>query len=154
MRTVELLLDPGLDHAVRSLWARLHAAGARSLATHTHPTNRPHVTLVITPSLDLLPPLGLPLPVTLGPPRMLGRALVLPATGLHSLHTRVWSAVGSTNPLHDPARWTPHVTLALRATPGSDSLLGPSLSLTGHAVTARSYDPATRTVTDLPHKAP
>ncbi|GAB7045581.1 2'-5' RNA ligase family protein [Catenuloplanes indicus] len=150
MRTVELLLDPGLEREVRSLWSRLHAAGARSLATHTHPTNRPHVTLVVVPSLEGLPFLGLPVPVSLGAPRMLGRALVLPATGLHEMHARVWRAVGSANPLHDPARWVPHVSLALNATPGSDALLTGLPPLTGEVVAARSYDQETRTVIDLP----
>ncbi|MDR7327367.1 MULTISPECIES: 2'-5' RNA ligase family protein [Catenuloplanes] len=152
MRTVELLLDPELDRRVRALWARLHAAGVRSLATHPHPTNRPHVTLVVVPSLDALPPLDLPVPVSLGAPRMLGRALVLPAAGLHDLQARVWSAVGSDNPLHAPDRWVPHVSLALNATPGSDTLLSGLPPLTGAAVAARSYDRETRTVTGIPHR--
>lgn len=150
MRTVELVFDPELERAVRTLWDRLHAAGVRSLATHTHPTNRPHVTLAVAASIDALPRLGLPVPVRLGAPRMLGRALVLPVAGLQGVQTRVWSAVGSANPLHHPDRWVPHVSLALKATPGSDTLLAGLPALTGHAVAARSYDQGTRTVLDLP----
>ncbi len=46
MRTVELLLDPGLDQGVRDLWDRLRDAGLPSLAAHPHPTNRPHLTVI------------------------------------------------------------------------------------------------------------
>jgi hypothetical protein len=45
VRTVEVVGDAALDAAVRDVWRRLHAAGLPSLATHPHPTNRPHVTL-------------------------------------------------------------------------------------------------------------
>ncbi|MDR7275545.1 2'-5' RNA ligase family protein [Catenuloplanes atrovinosus] len=149
-RTVELLLDPDLDRGVRALWDRLAASGARSLATHPHATNRPHVTLAVVPSLSGLPDLGLPVPVRLGPARMLGRALVLEVSGLREVHARVWAAVGSENPLHAPDRWVPHVSLALRATPGSDALLHGLPPMSGRAVAARSYDLPTRTVVGLP----
>ena len=79
MHTVELLPDEELTRGVRELWALLRDAGLPSLATHQHPTNRPHFTVITAASLDGLPPLPLPLTATLGPVRMLGRALVRPA---------------------------------------------------------------------------
>ncbi|MEU4625836.1 2'-5' RNA ligase family protein [Actinoplanes sp. NPDC023801] len=153
--TVELLLDDDLEAAVRDLWESLHAAGLRSLATHRHPTNRPHVTLVAAASLAGLPELDLPVPIALGPVRLLGRALVRPIESprLRALHERVWRAVGSVNPLHAPAAWVPHVSLALNL---PDAQRADALALlaglpprTGHGVAARSYDTVARTVREL-----
>jgi hypothetical protein len=156
VHTVELLPDPALDLAVRAMWDLLHAAGLRSLATHPHPTNRPHVTLVGASALDGLPPLDLPIEVELGEARMLGRTLVrsvLPSPALTALHARVWAAVGSENPLHAPERWIPHVSLALNLPPEQREpalalLAGPG-DTTGLLVAARSYDSGTRAVTDF-----
>ncbi|MFI5842688.1 2'-5' RNA ligase family protein [Catenuloplanes sp. NPDC051500] len=153
---MELLPDAALDSTVRALWDRLHAAGLRSLATHTHPTNRPHVTLVGASTLTCLPPLGLPVPVALGEAVLLGRALVLtvsPSPELSSLHARVWEAVGSENPLHAPDRWRPHVSLALNLPPEQRepalALLSALPRAAGLLVEARSYDSARRTVTGI-----
>ncbi|WP_239166749.1 2'-5' RNA ligase family protein [Actinoplanes italicus] len=153
--TIELLLDDRLESAVRDLWESLHAAGLRSLATHRHPTNRPHITLVTTGSLDDLPGLDLPLPVTLGPVHLLGRALVRPAESpeLRLLHALVWRSAGSINPLYEPSAWVPHVSLALNlpVPQRSDALalLAGLPPLSGHCVAARSYDTEARTVHEL-----
>ena len=155
MHTVELTFDPALDAGVRQLWDRLHAAGLPSLATHRHPTNRPHVTLVSTPSLAGLPPLDLPVPVTLGGARLLGRALVrdVESPRLRELHAAVWAAVGGENPLHAPDRWVPHVSLALNVPADRReavvAFLGDLPAIAGELVLARSYDTETRTVVDL-----
>ncbi len=175
MRTVELTCDDRLDGRVREVWRRLDAAGVPSLAGHTHPTNRPHLTVA---SADDLPPGSrvavdaalavLPLPVTLdGLLLFAGRAGVLawrvvPDDALLALHERVWRAlapVAGRNPLHGPGRWTPHVSLARRITPARhaaalaalDDLAAPDgrLTATGTFTAARSYDTATRTVTPL-----
>jgi hypothetical protein len=159
VRTVELLLDAGLDAGIRRLWDDLHAAGLPSLATHRHPTNRPHVTLATAASPAALPGiggLGLPVPAVLGPARMLGRALVrevIRTPGLDRLQARVWAAVGAVNPLHAPDRWIPHVSLALNVPePLRPVALDRAADLPpayGEFVAARSYDTGTRTVTGL-----
>ncbi|GIE81891.1 hypothetical protein Aph02nite_78410 [Actinoplanes philippinensis] len=155
MRTVELVLDDTLDTAVRELWRILRAAGLRSLATHTHPSNRPHITLAAAESLEALPAVRLPVPVRLGPVRMLGRALVRPADSprLRELQAGVWRALDATNPLHAPDVWEPHVSLALnlpdRQRADALALLAGIPAISGHAVAARSYDTSTRTVTEL-----
>lgn len=149
MHTVELLLDVALESGVRALWNRLHAAGLPSLATHRHPTNRPHLTVVTASSLTGLAPLPLPLAVELGPVRMLGRALVrtvTPTDGLRELHARVWSALPDAWP--PPADWVPHVSLALRFPAGPPPVDVPPAY--GEVVAARSYDTRARTVVDLP----
>jgi hypothetical protein len=154
MRTVELLLDPVLEDAVRLLWARLHDAGLPSLATHRHPTNRPHLTLLTAASLGELPGLPLPVPAVLGPARMLGRALVLEVEAgraLRDLRAAVWRSAAE--PWPAPDEWVPHVSLALNVPAARrDEALG---ALSGQPVrrgafaAARSYDTATRTVTGL-----
>jgi hypothetical protein len=156
VHTVELLFDAALEAGVRDLWERLHAAGFRSLATHRHPTNRPHLTLVTTDRLDRLPTLDLPVPVALGPAVMLGRTLARVVTvgpELRKLHLAVWHSVVPSNPLHQPGRWTPHVSLALRVPAGQASpvldLLRDLPSAHGHLVAARSYDTDSRIAVDL-----
>ena len=155
MHTVELTLDPALDAGVRGWWDRLHAAGLPSLATHRHPTNRPHVTLVSAVSLAGLPRLELPVPVVLGPARLLGRALVREVLSprLRELHAAVWRAVGSDNPLHAPQQWVPHVSLALNVPPdrreAAVAFVDDLPPAAGELVAVRSYDTGTRTVTDL-----
>lgn len=155
MHTVELLLDPGLEAGVRDLWERLRAAGLRSLADHTHPSNRPHITLVTTDRLDPLPPLHLPVPVELGSAELLGRTLVrtVDSPELRRLHAKVCDAVPLSNPLHTPQRWRPHVSLALNMPTAQHqaafALLRDLHPARGKLVAARSYDTLSRTVTDL-----
>jgi hypothetical protein len=156
MRTVELLLDPRLEHGVRDLWNRLHDAGLPSLATHRHPTNRPHLTVLTATSLTGLPPLPLPVTAELGPVRMLGRSLVREVTStpeLRRIHADIWSALPGADPWPTPPDWIPHVSLALNV---PADLREPALRLlatvpaeTGQFVAGRSYDTGTRTVADL-----
>ncbi|GAA0579041.1 hypothetical protein GCM10010172_74910 [Paractinoplanes ferrugineus] len=154
MRTVELLLDPELEHDVREVWGRLRAAGLPSLAGHPHPTNRPHLTVVTAASIDGLPPLPLPVPIELGVVRFLGRALiwaVTPTAALRDIHATAWSALR--NPWPSPADWMPHVSLALKVPPGHRPALLEALTglapAAGRCESARSYDSLTRTVVDL-----
>lgn len=51
MRSLELTFDDETDDAVRTDWHRLAAAGLPSLASHTAPSNRPHITLAAGPAL-------------------------------------------------------------------------------------------------------
>ncbi|AGL20861.1 hypothetical protein [Actinoplanes sp. N902-109] len=153
MHTVELLLNPQLDKIVRGVWQHLHDQGLRSLATHTHATNSPHITLATTDVPILGAPLsGLPLDIVLDDVLTLGRNVawrVRPTPQLRALHLAVWQSLDGTerNPLHAPQAWIPHVSLALRTDPaGYPRTLGEA---SGQAVSARTYDSSSRTVQPL-----
>ncbi|MGV9692028.1 2'-5' RNA ligase family protein [Streptomyces sp. NPDC003444] len=167
MHSVELLPDPSTERAVRDAWRRLADAGLPSLAGHRHPTNRPHLTLASAEDLPaevrarLLRVFAESLPVPLrldGLVRFSGRVRVLawavrPDDALLRLHEDVWRILraapgsGRPNPLLDPARWVPHVTLG-RGRDASwdvpaDGVVSPSA---GAWTSVRSYDSVTRTV--------
>jgi hypothetical protein len=159
MHSVELLLDPALDAAVRGVWQRLHAAGLPSLATHGHATNRPHLTLA---TADRPPPelgaalAGLPVAAELDGLIFFERAVVwrvIRTDALGDLHARVWHALenGARNPWYAPDRWVPHVSLALRA--GDHQRYAAELrdlpAARGSFAQARTYDGASRTATAL-----
>lgn len=173
MRTLELLCDPELEEAVRAAWDRLATAGLPSLARNTHPTNRPHLTLA---SVDQFPAgaeerladlcdAALPLPARLDRVAVLdGTAplvwLVRPAPQLIALHGAVWDVLAAApghNPWHQPRRWIPHLSLALRFRDAdrrrARALTGPDRP-TGEFVAARSYDGDTRTVSELTRACP
>ncbi|MBM9617272.1 2'-5' RNA ligase family protein [Streptomyces zhihengii] len=167
MRTVELLLDEAADLAVREAWRRLADAGLPSQARHRAPTNSPHLTLAACP--ELTAPIrwelaavaaALPLPVRFTgvvrferPTSVLAWALDLDAA-LAALHRRVWDAVVSDsppetlNPFHEPAVWSPHVTLGRTRRAGAFSgrripELLPAPPLRAHLTTLRSFDTET-----------
>ncbi|MFF3891532.1 2'-5' RNA ligase family protein [Streptomyces sp. NPDC001914] len=167
MRTVEVLLDEAADLAVRAAWRRLADAGLPSQARHRSPTNSPHLTLASCPELTtpIRWALGeaaamLPLPVRISgvvryerPTSVLAWALELDSA-LADLHGQVWDAVASDsppetlNPLHDPRRWSPHITLGRTRRAGAfadrrvpELLPAPPLSV--QLVTLRSYDTET-----------
>ncbi|WP_082772674.1 2'-5' RNA ligase family protein [Actinoplanes sp. TFC3] len=148
---MELLLNAGLEAEVRAVWQRLHATGLRSLATHTHPSNAPHITLA---TAEELPPdlalQGLPVDIVLDNVIVLGRNVawrVRPTESLRQLHRTVWQSVDDQNPLHAPENWIPHVSLALRTDPAGYPRTLPETH--GQAVVARTYDSISRTVTAL-----
>ncbi|TXS10645.1 MULTISPECIES: 2'-5' RNA ligase family protein [Streptomyces] len=173
MHSVELLPDRATERAVREAWERLARAGLPSLAAHRHPTNRPHLTLATADTLsaetrallDDALEAALPLPLALdGLVRFRGRRHVLawavrPEDALLRLHRSVWRTLrdapgsGRPNPLHDPGRWVPHITLGRggdhsRAVPPEPLPLVPGTPpgvLTGRWTGARSYDSLTRT---------
>ncbi len=154
MHTVELLPGDELAEGVRGLWDLLLSAGLPSLATHRHPTNRPHLTLLTGGSLAGLPPLPLPIPCSLGEVRMLGRALirtVTPTEELRSLQEAAFSASAGAWP--PPEQWVPHLSLALRVPADRQrealELLASVPPVTGSFVAARTYDTETRTVRSL-----
>ncbi|MER5596451.1 2'-5' RNA ligase family protein [Streptomyces sp. NPDC002265] len=167
MRTVEVLLDESADFAVREAWRRLADAGLPSQARLRSPTNSPHLTLAGCP--ELTAPIrwelaevaaALPLPVRFTglvrferPTSVLAWALQ-PDSALVDLQRRAWDAVSSDsppetlNPLHDPARWSPHVTLGRSRRAGAfadrripELLPMPPLSV--RLTTLRSYDTET-----------
>lgn len=110
MQSLDLLLDPEADAAVRTLWRRIAEAGLPSQADHRGASNAPHVTLLTRPSIPLDPPRSprgaaagaLPLPIVLGAPLVLGQGarravalLVIPSRELLQLHAEI---VGGTGP--------------------------------------------------------
>ncbi|MET7988826.1 2'-5' RNA ligase family protein [Streptomyces sp. NPDC005281] len=170
MRTVEVLLDEAADLAVREAWRRLADAGLPSQARHSSPTNSPHLTLAACP--ELTAPIrwelaevaaALPLPVRFAgvvrferPTSVLAWALELDSA-LADLHDQVWDAVVSDspretlNPLHDPAHWSPHITLGRSRRAGAFTgrripEVLPALPLSTQLTTLRSYDTETGAV--------
>lgn len=161
MHTVELLLDADLETGVRELWDRLRDAGLPSLATHPHPTNRPHLTVLRAASLAGLPPVPLPATAELTGMELLGRALVrrvTPTAELRRFHAAAWSALAGPDTWPPPGDWTPHVSLALNV--GADrreaalEVLGALPVARGHFTAARSYDTRTRTVRPIRTSSP
>ncbi|GAA2482231.1 2'-5' RNA ligase family protein [Winogradskya humida] len=156
MHTVELLPDEQLEAGVRHLWSLLAAAGLPSLATHPHPTNRPHLTMITAASLEGLSPLPLPVPAELGRVRILGRALVrevTPTAGLRALQSGIWTSLTGADPWPPPPDFVPHISLALKITETARDqalhLLAGLPPAHGSFVAARSYDSGMRTVTGL-----
>jgi 2'-5' RNA ligase len=162
--SVEVLLDPESEAAVRGDWQRLADAGLSSMAAHTSPSNRPHLTLLVRPTLAALAfveaAAHLPLAVRLGAPVLFGegdrRVLarhVVPSAALLALHGAVHGAAGpGADAAHTTAGdWTPHITLARRmrlaALPEALGLLGPAID--GQLVALRRWDAASATVTAL-----
>ncbi|MGP2439617.1 2'-5' RNA ligase family protein [Streptomyces sp. JW3] len=167
MRTIELLLDGAADLVVRDAWRRLAEAGLPSQARHRSPTNSPHLTLAACPELTAAirwelagVAAALPLPVRFTgvvrferPTSVLAWALELDAA-LAGLHGRVWDAVvsdsppGTLNPLHDPTRWSPHITLGRTRRAGAFAgrrvaALLPTPPAPVWLTTLRSYDTET-----------
>jgi 2'-5' RNA ligase len=162
--SIELLLDSETEERVRADWSRLAEAGLSSLGAHPAPSNRPHITLLVRPTLA---PVAFPSAVSLLPVPI---DLVEPLTFIRRdravLAWRVWvgdelralhRAVHDAVPAGDDARhtvpgdWTPHVTLARRlrldSLPDALGLIGPPG--TGAGVALRRWDAVTATVTPL-----
>jgi len=133
-QSVELLLDPSSDAAVRAEWAALRAAGLPSeqrSATSDH--HRPHITLYAGDALSAgadgaLPALvaGMSLELRLGALMLFGPHRerfvlvhqVVPSGTLLDLQQRVAEVCGAdASGYFGPGRWSPHVTLARRVPP-------------------------------------
>jgi 2'-5' RNA ligase len=162
--SIELLLDAATEAAVREDWARLAEAGLPSSGRHPSPSNRPHVTLLVRPTLEPVPfekaVALLPIPITLGAPIVFrhGERGVLArrldqSPELLALHRSVHAAVprGPDAAHTRPGEWTPHVTLARRlrldALDEAVALLGPPVE--GAGVALRRWDSAAARVTPL-----
>lgn len=167
--SLELTFDPVTEAAVRDEWAALAASGLSSMAAHTSPSNRPHVTLAVRPEMpevdpsalaDFLPTaatLGAPLLFGTGDRRVLARS-VLPTAELLALHAAVHDLIGPGDdaPHTRPGEWTPHVTLArrLRLTDLAAALTGVGEAIPGTAVALRRWDARIRAVTHLVGEPP
>lgn len=124
---IELLLDPETESAVRVEWQALADLEMSSLAAHTAPSNRPHITLVARVGLAPVAPevfaamtgfpitLGAPLLFGTGERRVLARSVV-PTVELLALRDAVLSTAGPGDdaPHTAPGEWMPHVALARR----------------------------------------
>ncbi|WP_242430893.1 MULTISPECIES: 2'-5' RNA ligase family protein [Rhodococcus] len=144
VQSVELLLDPVSESAVRAQWQLLADAGLPSQASHHSPSNRPHITLFVAREIpaevdELLvrrfsaPDFEVRLGgyVVFGGKQMVLARSVVPSRALLHLHREIAeSTVGSTAlPAHvEPGAWTPHVTLARRVEPAR---LGEAIALLG-----------------------
>ncbi len=162
--SIELLLDPTTEAAVRAEWDALAARGMSSLAAHTSASNRPHLTLLARADLPPFDASGLAdiaaFPITVGAPLLFGtgdrRVLVrsiLPTADLHELHAAVHAAVGPGDdaPHTAPGEWMPHIALArrLRVADLPAALALVDGDIRGRAVTVRRWDPGTAAVTTL-----
>lgn len=162
--SIELLLDPATEAAVRGEWDALAAGGMSSLAHHTSESNRPHVTLLARTDLGPIDAHALldrpSFPVTLSAPllfgagerRVLARSIV-PTAELLDVHAAVHAGAGRGDdaPHTAPGEWTPHVTLARRLRvvdlPAALDRVGGDIH--GHATGLRLWDPTTATITEL-----
>ncbi|KJL33110.1 hypothetical protein RS83_00158 [Microbacterium oxydans] len=162
--SIELLLDPATEAAVRAEWDALAAHGMSSLAPHTSASNRPHVTLLARTDLDAFDAhalldrpsfevtLSAPLLFGAGERRVLARSIV-PTAELLGIHAAVHAVAGRGDdaPHTAPGSWTPHVTLArrLRTVDLAAALDHVGGEIHGRAAGLRLWDPSTATVTDL-----
>lgn len=159
MQSVELLLDAGLDTAIRREWRRLSDAALPSQDVVRRSTNRPHVTLAVAqhidPETDLLLQRQLSAPdlrvslgglVVFGGHRKTLAYLVIPTGGLLALQRSIFRVLHQCPgiPAHiHPGDWTPHVTLARRVFRDE---IGPAVNLvapahgSGRAVGIRRWD--------------
>ncbi|MGU3294844.1 2'-5' RNA ligase family protein [Williamsia sp. M5A3_1d] len=130
--SIELLMDPRTDEAVRRVWSALIDADLPSQGHHRSSSNRPHITMIaadlIDPGVDrALASLGdrLPLAVDLGGTVVFrgGRStvarLVVATRDLLALHRDVVAITtdfveGQMFAHCEPDHWTPHVTVARR----------------------------------------
>ena len=142
--SIELLLDPGSDAAVRAQWQALADAGLPSQTRVKSASNRPHITLVAAQRIsadvdDALRELAslLPLDCVLGAalvfggPRLSLARLIVPSAALLHLHAEVYRLTlpritGDPYPHCRPGHWTPHATLGRRYTAEE---IGPALAV-------------------------
>lgn len=162
--SIELLLDPAVEDAIRAEWDALAALGMSSLAAHTSASNRPHITLVARtglarPGTEALAGIR-SFPITVGAPllfgsgerRVLARSIV-PTAELLDLREAIRTAVGAGEeaPHTAPCEWMPHIALARRLrvadVAAALDLIDGDIRARAHVV--RHWDPVTATITTL-----
>jgi hypothetical protein len=178
VQSIELLLDPDSEAAVRAAWDALAAVDLPSLATQRAETNRPHVTLAVAESGLEEAEEGLRavfrgwelssegVPGVIGSPVLFGghrgrwvlARQIVPSRPLLTMHSAVHRALGLQAPdavlveQTVPDAWTPHVSLARRVPAGR---IPEALALLDgdpmpcRFVGARLWDSAPATVTPL-----
>ncbi len=161
VRSIELVLTPDADRAVRAAWDALALADLPSLGRSG--TNDPHVTVVAgdgvaVPDAIATPPallrLGGVLLFPAGPGRsVLARAVVV-GPALAAFHAAVHRVAQDTVDTSAPGAWSPHVTFARRV---RDVDLGAAVAALRSAplpdtlgvAGVRHWDGETKTVTRL-----
>lgn len=128
-QSLELVLARADDEAIRVVWQRLSQAGLPSLHDHRSSSNRPHLTLVTSPVItpdqerQLAAAVSGRLPIrtgwgavtTFGPGPYAAARLVRPSPELLALHGELAGILEIPDgELTAPARWTPHVSFAMR----------------------------------------
>lgn len=156
--SVELVLDPAGDAAVRRLWSVLEDVGVPSLATATHGRHVPHISLTVCNDLDVdgaaaaladalearpATDLILSFPgVFPGPPPVVFAGIVSTDDLLGIQHTARKAISPYASSVWDyylPNRWVPHCTLAMPVDPAMvgaavEAILGAGLPITARAV--------------------
>lgn len=153
--SIELLLDPAADAAIRAIWQALDDAGLPSQLQVRSPTNRPHVTLLagqrISPQVDDALrglagrfPVGCTVgaPLVFGGPRLTLARLIVPSAALLALHEEVYRLAlpfvsGEPFAHCRPGHWTPHATLGRRFTAEQ---IGAAISLINGSVDGQHPD--------------
>lgn len=165
-QSLELLLDPQLDAAVRGQWATLIEAGLPSQGRHRGPSNAPHITLAVADRVPeeverALGRLAGPLPIDVrltgllcfarpNGRQILVRSVVMSAAllELHARAARAYHGLPGIDRLLAPGNWAPHVTLGHGLTPDqvgrAIEILGHDREPTGRAVALRRWDSDTR----------
>jgi hypothetical protein len=147
--SLEVLLDPAAESAIRAQWQALEDAGLPSQVRVQSPTNRPHVTLIaaqrISPEVDEVMR-GLadrfPVDCVVGAPLVFGGSghtlarLIVPSAQLLALHAEVYRRclpylTGDPSAHCRPGHWTAHVTLARRLTADQVGATMPVVNVVG-----------------------
>lgn len=164
VRSIELVLEPSSDAAVRAVWAALVDADLPSLGRHPSPSNAPHVTLAAGPTVPVPTAFDAPAPESLllggvllfpaGPGRsVLVRSVVLDPV-LAAFHAAVHRAAPDAVDTTLPGRWSPHVSFARRVRDADlpravEVLRECPLPATLQVAGVRHWDGETRTVTPI-----
>jgi hypothetical protein len=158
-QALELTFDRRADETIRAQWEDLRAAGLPSMARHTAPTNRPHLTLdareAVAPEAEAAlgaVALRLPVEVVVGSPLLfharrrwvLTRHVVMDRS-LLELHAHALALLGpEPDSLTSPGRWGPHVTRARGVSddqlPAALKLVSTAQPLTAVALRLRRWD--------------
>jgi 2'-5' RNA ligase len=164
VRSIELVLGPESDAAVRSAWQALVDADLPSLGRHPSPSNAPHVTLAAGESLPVPSALrtSVPTVVRLGGlllfPAGAGRSVLVRAVvlddALTTFHHEVHAVAPGGVDTSLPGRWSPHLTLARRVRDEDlpravAALRSVPLPETLDVGGVRHWDGETRTITPL-----
>lgn len=142
--SIELLLDPAGEAAVRAQWQALADAGLPSQVRVRSATNRPHITLVAARQIsgdgdEALRGLAswfprdcvIGAPLVFGGPRLTLARLIVPSAALLDLHAEVYRltlphVTGDPFAHCGPGHWTAHATLGRRYTADE---IGPALAV-------------------------